>query len=472
MKATPAAIYARISSDDGTALGVARQETDCRQEAERRNWVVADHHVFVDNDVSASNGKQREHFVRMLRSLRSEEVSALVVWDIDRLTRTPRELEDFIDLADAHGIALASVGGDIDLSTEQGRMMARMKGTVARYEVEQSSRRLRRKLQERAEMGKSHGRVAYGYRREPLYDDAGRPVGSRDVLDPEQAAVLREACERVLSRESLRSIIRDFNARGLPTPRGNRWDGSMLRQLLLRERNVGNRVHRGQVLGKGDWEPIFDAGTFDRLRALLSDPSRRTPRGKSVKHLLTGIALCGLCSTPLHRGTGTTQKSGKVLQPHYRCPGCNRIRRNQHLVDELVSSVVVARLSQPDGPDLLGGDPKALKAAMKYAEELQARLDLVTDEYAEGKIGADQLRRISARLRPQIEAQRAKARAAAPSPELAQLARPDLAGRWESLDIELKRAVIDVLMTVTILPSGRGVTFDPTQVKIEWKGQQ
>ena len=64
---------------------------------------------------------------------------------LTRLTRTPRELEDVIDQADRLGLKLASVGGDIDLATEQGRMMARMKGTVARYEVEQQARRLKAK---------------------------------------------------------------------------------------------------------------------------------------------------------------------------------------------------------------------------------------------------------------------------------------------------------------------------------------
>lgn len=72
------------------------------------------------------------------------------MWDVDRFTRTPRELEDVIDHADRLGSKLASAGGDIDLATEQGRLMARMKGTVARYEVEQQRRRLKAKHRELA----------------------------------------------------------------------------------------------------------------------------------------------------------------------------------------------------------------------------------------------------------------------------------------------------------------------------------
>ena len=111
-------------------------------------------------------------------------IDALVVWDVDRLTRTPAELERFIALADAHDIALASVGGDVDLATPQGRLTARIKGSVARHEVEQSSRRLRRKFLERAEQGKPHGKLAYGYMREPRIDEGGASSDSTRCCIP------------------------------------------------------------------------------------------------------------------------------------------------------------------------------------------------------------------------------------------------------------------------------------------------
>src|SRR5690625_4025976 len=115
MAPTRAAIYARISSDDGTALGVGRQIADCEREAQRRGWVIADR--YIDNDVSASRGAPRPEYQRMLTDVRAGRLGAVVVWDVDRLTRTMRELEDVIDFANHRGLALASVGGEIDLST-------------------------------------------------------------------------------------------------------------------------------------------------------------------------------------------------------------------------------------------------------------------------------------------------------------------------------------------------------------------
>ncbi|MCG2622703.1 recombinase family protein [Arthrobacter sp. I2-34] len=124
------AVYVRISRDDeGTALGVARQLADCTAEAERRGWPVAQ--VFEDNDVSATKTKVRPEYARMLQAIEVGVIDAVIVWDVDRLTRTPAELERFIDLADRHRLALASIGGEVDLATPQGRLTARIKGSVA-----------------------------------------------------------------------------------------------------------------------------------------------------------------------------------------------------------------------------------------------------------------------------------------------------------------------------------------------------
>src|SRR4051812_386706 len=97
--ARTAGIYVRISSDPtGRALGVARQEKACRERAEALGWQVAQ--FYPDTDVSASTGKRRPAYELMLAALEAGTVNAVIVWDLDRLTRRPIEIEHFIDLAD------------------------------------------------------------------------------------------------------------------------------------------------------------------------------------------------------------------------------------------------------------------------------------------------------------------------------------------------------------------------------------
>ncbi|MFI9355842.1 recombinase family protein [Streptomyces lydicus] len=154
---TRAAIYIRISQDRGGAgLGIARQEEDCRTLCARKGWDVVD--VYPDNDVSAYSGAPRPKWQELLADINEGIVNAVVCWHVDRLTRSPRELEDVIDLADRHGLELATVSGEIDLATPTGRMIARMLGAAARHEAEHKARAP-------AEAAPSGGRGGEGSRR-------------------------------------------------------------------------------------------------------------------------------------------------------------------------------------------------------------------------------------------------------------------------------------------------------------------
>src|SRR6266540_5722672 len=111
-----AGIYARISSDrEGDNLAISRQLADCEQLADRRRWEVVER--YVDSDISAYSGKRRPEYQRMLDDVEAGVVEAVLVYHADRLHRHPRELEDFIDLCQRQRIKLATVTGEIDLST-------------------------------------------------------------------------------------------------------------------------------------------------------------------------------------------------------------------------------------------------------------------------------------------------------------------------------------------------------------------
>jgi site-specific DNA recombinase len=466
---TRAAIYARISTDNGTALGVARQIEDCTREAERRGWTVA--HIYTDNDVSASNGKARPEFVRMMREVDAGRLKAIVVWDADRLSRSPRENEDLIDRAEQHGLKLANLGGDTDLSTVDGRQMFRIKGAISKGEVERASRRIKRKFDERATNGLPHGKVAFGYRRVVDYDDQGRRVGSHDEIDPVEADVVRETARRLLAGEGLRSIVMALNDKGSVSPAGKPWQSTTLRQVMLRERNAGVRRHRGVAFGAGAWEAIYDEGTHNRVVALLRDPARRQNKGAPRRHLLSGIARCGLCGGVMRVTAGTVYR-GKTVPPKYQCRDCLRVARKQSSVDEYVIAALVERLSRPDALIALAtGRPERAQELRDLIADASARMELAADEFADGALTGEQLRRINAKLQPKIDAWQAEMSTCAPREGLLELTGPEAATRWVDAALDVQRAVIDMLMSITVLPSRSGVPFDgATQMRIDWKG--
>lgn len=462
----PAAIYARISRDDrGDEAGVGRQKLDCTALAEQLGYAVA--HIFEDNDTGASTRSRgaRPAYADMLARARTGEFSAILAYSNSRLTRRPREFEDLLDLVQDHGVQIHTVtSGTVDLSTADGRMMARVLANFDAGEADRTGERVQRAALERARQGRSHGPTAYGWTRDQ--------DGTEHIV-PEQADVIREAAQRVIAGESLRAIVRDYIARDVPTPKGGKWNGTVLRQLLLRERNAGKRVHRGEVIGPGSWPPILTDAQQVQVTAILRDPARRTSRGTVLMNMLSGIMLCGVCGEPCRTLTGAryTKRDGtEGRRPTaYGCAVCFKTRRIAHKVDAVVEAVVLARLNMPDAPALLAGDPEGAKEAREDRDTLRARLDGAADEYAEGRITAAQLSRITAKLTKSIAAAEERLTRAGISPDLGFMATEDPAEAWSRATVEQRRELIDLLMTVTLLPTGAGGSFDPESVQIEWK---
>jgi site-specific DNA recombinase len=470
-----AAVYARISEDrDGEGLGVERQIRDCLKEAERLGWTVTD--KYVDNSVSAYSAKPRPEYNRMIRDVEAGHCNAVVAYDLDRLSRNPREIEHIIDLAEKGGVRLATVTGAYDLATPTGRLHARIKASVARHESEQTAARMKRKLQDRAERGLPHGEEAYGWKRTDGHDD----------LDHAEAAIVREIAERLLAGESIKAVTNSLNERGVPPPYdaarrkaqaegkgqtfGNRnveWSRVTVRHVALRERNAGIRVHQGREIGPGNWEPIYDVDTFRRLQALLKDPSRKVTTGSAYRYLLTGIAKCSKCNRGVRVIKHAPRRGQDSQRNSYVCGHCHGISRNQESVDRLIIKLVTRRLAMPDAKEIFVPAPDP--ALVTEAETLRAKLDLVADQFAADEIDGQQLKRITATLRPRLREVEAKLRPVVI--DLEDLATPDIAERWESIPLERRRAVVDFLLDITLLPRGKNAPrrFDPNSVKAKWK---
>lgn len=474
---TRAAIYTRISNDsEGRELGVARQEKDCRSLAKREGYTVAG--VYSDNDISASTSSRtpRPEYLRMLDDAEAGRFEVILAYSSSRLTRRPREIEDIIDLHQSHGTQLVYVAsGRPDLSTADGRMSTRLTGNVDTAEAERTAERARRKQQELAEAGRHNGPRPFGW------DIVGTKTEQRLVVNQAEAAVVRECVERVLRGDAIWKICLDLNARGVTTSTGGEWKTQVLRRVLLRPRNYGMRRHaphgKKPQLYPGQWQPIVDQQTHERVVALLTDPARRTNnRGTAPKYLLTSVALCGECGRHV---VGTNEftyrlKNGRTrVYPHaYKCPhaGCMKVQRRMADVDEHVTRVLLGVLER-EGVRLLGGDPLAVEQAQERISALEAKLALAADQFADDALTGEQLQRITAKLRPELEAERARLAKARPAPDMADYCGPGVADAWAAADIEVRKRIIRSLgmqITIRAVGPGNARTYDPDSVTIAW----
>jgi site-specific DNA recombinase len=463
-----AAIYTRISQDrEGAGLGVERQEADCRALAKRLGWSIVA--VHSDNDLSAYSGKPRPGYLALLADLRAGVADAVICWHTDRLHRSPSELEEYIAVCERGGVPTHTVkAGPLDLASPSGRMVARQLGAVARYEVEhQVERQQRARLQAAAAGRWGGGRRPYGYEADGV-----------TVVEAE-ADTLRWAASQLLAGMSLNAIVAGLSKRGATTSTGKPWRPTELRRALVRPRNAGLMVHRGQVVGRAGWPPILDDGTWRGVCAVLGDPGRRTNTTVARRWLLSGLAVCVVCGDPV-RSTSAGTAHGRPTKPAYVCRTGKHVVRDAAEVDRFVEQVILERLSRPDARELLAPDRRADTAALHTRDTaLRERLDELGRLYGEDVIDAAQLAQGTAAIRRQRERITAELAAASRGSVLAGVAdAPDPARVWAGLDLSRRRAIVDVLATVTILPGRKGRRpgwrsgesyFDPRSVRVEPK---
>jgi DNA invertase Pin-like site-specific DNA recombinase len=460
---TRTALYLRQSLDKhGDMLAVDRQRDGCRALCADRGWT--DLAEYIDNDTSATNGKPRPAYARLLADIDGGKVTALVVWDLDRLYRQPRELEDLIDLADEKHLALATVTGDVDLSNDNGRLYARIKGAVAKAEVERKSARQKAAARQHADRGgyrwpsRPFG-FAYGPDNRPALDDNGRPT-----FDRREARLIRQAYRDVLGGASLYAIASGWNARGITTPKGNRWSGTQLRDLLTNPRNAGLRSYRGEIVGDAVWAPLVDRDVFDGVNAILADPARISGHSRARKYLLVGLARCHKCSKTVQ---AHITANGRVI---YACKerGCFAVARDQASVDLRVVGYVVERLSQPDATDLLVAATTDATAELRdRARALRAQIDESRQLYEDSVLTAAELTTTRANLTAKLadvearlhDTHRAEVFGGVVGAE-------DVGEAFDNLTLDRQRAIVDALVTVVIKPVGKGCrTFDPKSVE-------
>lgn len=461
---TRAAIYCRISKDrEGAGLGVQRQEQDCREIAHKLGWEVA--HVFVDNDISAYSGKVRPRYREMLEAMKAGTVQGVVAWHTDRLHRSPRELEEYIDVSEAHGITTQTVkAGEIDLSTPSGRAVARTLGAWARYESEHKSERITRKKLQLAQSGAfTGGPVPYGWK---MLD--GTPV-----LVEDDATEIRQAISATISGASIGSIVKDLNARGIATRRGQQWTSTSVRNLLLRPTNAGLAAYRGEIVGKSTFPPIITEDEWRTVSAIVSNPARRTQTDSRVRHLLAGLLQCGTCGGAMK--TSSRAGGDSRTKFYYKCAtrGVGHAFQTAEPVEHLITETVLLRLDQPGVIARLAGpqDQGRQHRLQSEALTLRARMDEAADSFADGLITGKQLEAITTRVQAKLDTIDKDIAAAARSAVVPASAAENVRAWWESAGIERQRAVIDALMVPIVDPIGKSAprTFDPNRIRIEWR---
>ena len=449
-----AALYCRISQDaTGESLGVTRQLEDCTSLIKTLGWTLVE--VYTDNDISATSGKPRPEYRRMLQAVERGDIDVIVAWAPDRIYRRLADLEELIAIIDKRNVSIRTVkAGEFDLSTGMGKMLARILGSVAQGEGDIKSERWKRSVRQRREAGTLHnmGPRLYGYDRE-------------GNIIPAERAHLEWAAGQILDGAAMVRTVINLNARGARTSLGNEWSRASLRKTLSNPRLAGMSVLNGDVVGVGKWPPIFDAETLEAIQAALTVRQGTVPSRPRVA-LLLGIVKCGKCGKGLrsarqYRGKGNKRTGQRV----YRCdslpgkePGCGGITIAAEPVEEIVEAYARARADDPRVQAYISELSARSGEHAAEALSLEARIRELEDQLGEPGVPVPAILRAIDRSKVRL----AEIRATAVEPG------PRVTGgsEWPTDLARRARAVRNVVAEVVIHPAERGWVFDPERVEI------
>ncbi|MSR99587.1 recombinase family protein [Arthrobacter sp. BL-252-APC-1A] len=464
------AIYARQSED--VDQGIVQQLDDCRKEAVRRNWrVVAE---FRDNDTGASKARgPKTDWSKMLQEFDAGTFDVLLVTETSRLTRSLTDVLDVCPPRRDMRVVVIREGIDTDIDD----FMLKQLVLLAEREVKIKAARAARYAAERRKEGHpSAGLTPHGYRWVPASDRG--LINSRYAIDEPEASDVRRIFTEFLAGAPLGQIARDLNDAGRSTRRGARWRSDLVRRILMNPFYAA-QLPPAQPTGKhslanidleactpGAWEAIVGLEQLIAARGRLVGV-KPNHNGTARRWLLSGLAVCSVCSEPVRSARGrthpTARKDGSGTAPSqlyhtYRCVN-GHFMRNGDVIDDYVAAMCVARLSEPDAVTLLVAQPDgedistlhnrrdALRASRKNV------FRLIDDDPARLADAEDRLNDLEGQLRT-LDEEITRVTSRNPFADLVGV--EDVRAWWESATLARRRSVVDFLVSVSIRPVGKG----------------
>ncbi|MER8807544.1 recombinase family protein [Mesorhizobium australicum] len=289
------AIYTRKSTEEG--LEQEFNSLDAQREACAAfiasqiglGWKLVPNH-YDDGGISGGT-MERPALQRLLQDIRDKKVDVVVVYKIDRLTRSLMDFSKIVEIFDASSVSFVSVTQQFNTTTSMGRLTLNVLLSFAQFEREVTAERIRDKIAASKKKGMWMGGVVpLGYRVEYR----------KLVIDETEAQTVRHLFARYLTLKSVRDLVDEAASEGLSTRSRQRKDGSVavtmpfgrgnLYHLLSNPVYVGKIRHKDQVYD-GQHKPIVTSATFEEAQALLASqaPRRRSDSNVTQPHLLSGL---------------------------------------------------------------------------------------------------------------------------------------------------------------------------------------
>lgn len=289
------AIYTRKSTSAG--LDQAFTPLDAQQEActtyigRQEGWTLLPR-TYDDGGFTGAN-LDRPAFQALLRDVESDRIDVVVVYKVDRLSRSLLDFAQVMERFSRHGVAFVSVTQNFSTADAMGRLTLNMLMSFAEFEREMITERVRDKIAAARRKGKWTGGIT------PLGYDL---VDHRLVVNESEAERVREIFRQYLAMDAATAVARWLNDEGVPLKAGRRprprpWTKTLVLRILRSRVYLGLLHHRGEYF-EGEQAALVDRWVFMRIQA-RPDPKNRVtqPIIHNPSYLLPGVLRCGTCGS-------------------------------------------------------------------------------------------------------------------------------------------------------------------------------
>ena len=317
-----AGLYPRVSTEDQSRFGHSLDEQECKlkQLCDYKNYEI--YKVYREEGVSAKN-MERPKFQEMMQDMKDGKINKIIVYKLDRLTRSIQDLESICNMLEEYNCELESVVEEINTGNANGKFFIRMLTILAQLEIERTSERTKFGLVGAAKKGHLSGRPPLGYKKV----DNNKSL----FVDELQADVVKRIFSLYLDGMAVNSICKLFNEENVLN---RKWPTTTVDKILSNQLYIGNMEYGKRTNGEKqifeDVVPaIIDKTTFDMVQ------KRKEKNLKNFTRKLTYIFMQKIRCPKCHKIMGGSSSTSKNNTQHwyYKCANCG-MRINEKRIEK------------------------------------------------------------------------------------------------------------------------------------------
>jgi len=303
------AIYTRVSTDNQTEKEFSSCEAQEQKIksfiASQNNWEVF--RVYSDAGYSGAI-LERPALQQLLSDMKGEKIDIVLVYKIDRLTRSPKDFYQLIEFFEQAKIDFISITERFDTSTPAGRLLRNIMLTFSQFERELTSERTKDKMLERAKKGMANGGLTpYGYIRQD----------KKLIPHPKEAEEIKSIFEKYLETQSLSAVYKFLKEKGIKNHSGKNFSKTNIAHILRNVVYLGKIKHNNEIY-QGIHEPIISDEIFGLAQKIHKEKQKNFRVYKNF--LFGGLVNCEECGSKM-TSCFTNKRDGRKLKRYYyyRC---------------------------------------------------------------------------------------------------------------------------------------------------------